>query len=95
MHQILVYGDSLTWGIVPDTRKRWSFGTRWPGVMERALIESGRDVRVIEDCLNGRRTVDGVHLDADQHEQLGMAIAEVAGVMLEVSAPADAGVPGR
>jgi len=224
MHQILVYGDSLTWGIVPDTRKRWPFGTRWPGVMERALIASGRDVRVIEDCLNGRRTVwddpfkpgrngrigieqrievnsplalvvlmlgtndfqavhqftasqsaqglativhairqapiepgmpvpailvvapppiheprgaiapkfegvakksaglsaalssvaadlgcrffdagtvtptsrvDGVHLDADQHGQLGMAIAEVAGAMLELSAPAEAGVPGR
>jgi len=52
-----VYGDSLTWGIVPDTRRRWPFSTRWPGVMERDLIASGHDVRVIEDCLNGRRTV--------------------------------------
>jgi lysophospholipase L1-like esterase len=57
MHQILVYSDSLTWGIVPDTRKRWPFGTRWPGVMERALVAAGHEVRVIEDCLNGRRTV--------------------------------------
>jgi lysophospholipase L1-like esterase len=57
MQQVLVYGDSLTWGIVPDTRKRWPFSTRWPGVMERALLTSGHDVRVIEDCLNGRRTV--------------------------------------
>ncbi len=57
MHQILVYADSLTWGIVPDTRKRWPFTTRWPGVMERALVKAGQDVRVIEDCLNGRRTV--------------------------------------
>ena len=57
MHQILVYADSLTWGIVPDTRKRWPFSTRWPGVMERVLVTSGHDVRVIEDCLNGRRTV--------------------------------------
>lgn len=57
MRQVLVYGDSLTWGIVPDTRKRWPFTTRWPGVMERTLIAAGHDVRVIEDCLNGRRTV--------------------------------------
>src|SRR5262245_50242601 len=57
MPQILVYADSLTWGIVPDTRKRWPFTTRWPGVMERALVNAGHDVRVIEDCLNGRRTV--------------------------------------
>jgi len=57
MQQILVYADSLTWGIIPDTRRRLPFETRWPGVMEHALIESGKNVRVIEDCLNGRRTV--------------------------------------
>jgi lysophospholipase L1-like esterase len=46
MRQVLVYGDSLTWGIV-----------RWPGVMERTLAASNHEIRVIEDCLNGRRTV--------------------------------------
>jgi lysophospholipase L1-like esterase len=25
MTQILVYGDSLIWGIVPETRTRWPF----------------------------------------------------------------------
>jgi lysophospholipase L1-like esterase len=55
--QILVYGDSLTWGIIPDSRDRWPFTTRWPGVMERTLVSAGHDIRVIEDCLNGRRTV--------------------------------------
>lgn len=30
---------------------------RWPGVMEAELRTHGEDVRVIEDCLNGRRTV--------------------------------------
>jgi len=57
MQQILVYGDSLTWGIVPHTRARLPFGERWPGVFEAALRAGGLDVRVIEDCLNGRRTV--------------------------------------
>jgi lysophospholipase L1-like esterase len=57
MQQILVYADSLTWGIVPGTRQRLPFDRRWPGVLENRLNDAGRPVRVIEDCLNGRRTV--------------------------------------
>jgi len=57
MHQILVYGDSLTWGIIPNTRQRLPFSQRWPGVLEHELTAAGSDVRVVEDCLNGRRTV--------------------------------------
>ena len=57
MQQILVYGDSQTWGIVPGTRERLPFEGRWPNVMEAELIRSGHAVRVIEDALNGRRTV--------------------------------------
>jgi lysophospholipase L1-like esterase len=56
MQHILVYADSLSWGIVPTTRKRLLFEQRWPGVMETCLDPSARKVRVIEDCLNGRRT---------------------------------------
>ena len=57
MQQILVYADSLSWGIVPNTRRRLAFDDRWPGALENALAAAGRRVRVIEDCLNGRRTV--------------------------------------
>jgi lysophospholipase L1-like esterase len=57
MQQILVYADSLSWGIIPNTRRRLTFEERWPGVLERSLIDRGRCVRVLEDCLNGRRTV--------------------------------------
>jgi lysophospholipase L1-like esterase len=57
VRQILVYGDSLTWGIIPNTRMRLPFGGRWPGVLEIKLNDAGQSVRVIEDCLNGRRTV--------------------------------------
>lgn len=57
MHQILVYADSLSWGLIPDTRNRFRFDQRWPGVMEIELGRMGESVRVIEDCLNGRRTV--------------------------------------
>lgn len=51
--RVLIYGDSLSWGIVPGTRKRLEFELRWPGVLEAEL--AGK-VRVIEECLNGRRT---------------------------------------
>jgi lysophospholipase L1-like esterase len=53
----LVYSDSLSWGIIPATRRRLPFEARWPGVMENALNAQSVSVRVIEDCLNGRRTV--------------------------------------
>ena len=56
MDQILVYSDSLTWGIIPNTRNRLHFHKRWPGVLESALKEKGKNVRIIENCLNGRRT---------------------------------------
>lgn len=57
MQHVLVYSDSLSWGIIPTTRNRQPFDQRWPGVMEIALNAKGNHVRVIEDCLNGRRTV--------------------------------------
>ena len=56
MKQILIYSDSLSWGIIPDTRKRLPFDRRWPGVFENSLLQEGKKVRVIENCLNGRRT---------------------------------------
>lgn len=57
MKQILVYGDSLTWGIVPGTRQRLPAAERWPIILEAGLIRDGHAVRIVEDCLNGRRTV--------------------------------------
>jgi len=57
MKQLLVYSDSLSWGIIPLTRNRLSFEQRWPGVLEIGLRKLGENVRVIEDCLNGRRTI--------------------------------------
>ena len=56
MQQILIYSDSLAWGIIPNTRERLPFDKRWPGVFENELLKEGKNVRVIENCLNGRRT---------------------------------------
>ena len=57
MQQVLLYSDSLSWGIVPGTRQRLPLAQRWAGVMEAALLAQGCAVRVIEDCLNGRTTI--------------------------------------
>lgn len=56
MKNILVYADSLSWGIIPNSRSRLSFDTRWPGVLEKELIKQDYAVRIHENCLNGRRT---------------------------------------
>lgn len=76
MNRILIYADSLTWGIIPDTRKRLAFSRRWPGVLENALNDNGLAVRVIENCLNGRRTVwdDPFKEGRDGSEGLAQAI---------------------
>lgn len=86
MQQVLVYGDSLSWGIVPLTRRRLPFAERWPGVMERALSSAGHPVRILEDCLNGRRTVwddpfkpgrkglDGLAQRVEMHSPLALVV---------------------
>ena len=48
MKQILVYADSLSWGIVPGTRQRLAFNARWPGVMENTLRMQGVAMRVFK-----------------------------------------------
>jgi lysophospholipase L1-like esterase len=73
LQHILVYSDSLSWGIIPGTRNRLAFDQRWPGVMENALIASGNRARVIEDCLNGRRTVWDDPFKPGRNGQNGLA----------------------
>ena len=73
MQQILIYADSLSWGIIPDTRKRLEFNARWPGVLEETLLARGRSVRIIEDCLNGRRTVWDDPFKAGRNGLIGLA----------------------
>ena len=50
MENILVYGDSLTWGIIPDTRRRLPFEQRWPGILEAQLSAAGLRCRGMADA---------------------------------------------
>lgn len=81
MKQILIYSDSLTWGIIPGTRNRLPFEKRWTGVLEHSLALSQQKVRVIEDCLNGRRTVWDDPFKAGRNGLVGLA------QRIEVSSP--------
>lgn len=83
MSTVLVYGDSVTWGIVPDTRRRLPFEERWPGVLEKGLAQRGLPVRVVEDCLNGRRTA------FDDPYKPGRNGLRGVGQVIEAQAPLD------
>lgn len=55
MKQILVYGDSVAWGLIPGSKfDRYPRNIRWPGVLQHQL---GQQYNVIEECLCAR-TID-------------------------------------
>lgn len=55
MKQLLCYGDSNTWGLIPGTWDRYSWGVRWTSILQEKLYPY--DVRVLEEGLCGRTTV--------------------------------------
>jgi|LSQX01.1.fsa_nt_gb lysophospholipase L1-like esterase len=54
MKYILCYGDSNTWGCIPEHKGRYDFDKRWTGVMQKEL---GPSYHIYENALNGRTTV--------------------------------------
>lgn len=55
MNQILTFGDSNTWGLIPGTKQRYPWGVRWTSVLQEK--ERCKNVRIIEEGLCGRTTV--------------------------------------
>lgn len=53
MANVLAFGDSNTWGLIPGTKERYPWGTRWTSLVQDNLEQ----VRIIEDGLCGRTTV--------------------------------------
>ncbi len=51
MKTILCYGDSLTWGLNPQTGTRYEYQHRWTSILQNEL---GNSVRIIEEALPGR-----------------------------------------
>ena len=55
MKEILCFGDSNTYGLIPGTKNRYGRDTRWTGLIEQQLY--GKGCRISEEGLCGRTTV--------------------------------------
>ncbi len=55
MKQILAFGDSNTWGLIPGSGERYPEHIRWTGILRKAAASYG--YRVLEDGVCGRTTV--------------------------------------
>lgn len=55
MKQILCFGDSNTYGLIPGTSGRYEWNVRWTGILDQQLKKDG--YRIIENGLCGRTTV--------------------------------------
>ncbi|MGN0772703.1 MAG: GDSL-type esterase/lipase family protein [Candidatus Ventricola sp.] len=84
MRQILCYGDSNTWGLIPGTLDRYPWDTRWTGILQSMLCSRG--VRVIEEGLCGRTTA---FEDTDRAGRNGAAMLPV---LLESHCPLDGAI---
>ena len=49
MKQILCFGDSNTYGLIPATKDRYDWNTRWTGILSKKIEKNG--YRVVEDVL--------------------------------------------
>ncbi|WP_157150092.1 SGNH/GDSL hydrolase family protein [Brachyspira sp. SAP_772] len=72
MLNILCYGDSNTFGLIPVVNKRYSINERWTGILQYIL---GNDYRIIEEGLNGRTTVFDDPFESGRN---GIAYIEIA-----------------
>ena len=53
MKQLLCFGDSNTWGLIPKTNERYPWGVRWTSILQEKL----QNVRILEEGLCGRTTI--------------------------------------
>lgn len=81
MKQIVCFGDSNTYGLVPRQQTRYPWHIRWTGRVQAQLQQYG--YRVIEEGLCGRTTV---FEDANRRGRTG---SELLPVLLESHAPLD------
>lgn len=55
MKEILCFGDSNTYGLIPGTTRRYGWGVRWSSLLDEKVKEYG--YRVAEEGLCGRTTM--------------------------------------
>lgn len=81
MKQILCFGDSNTYGLIPENGGRYVWEERWTGILNDAVAPKG--YRVIEEGLCGRTTV------FDDPFRPGRNGAKMLPIILETHAPVD------
>lgn len=86
MKRILCYGDSNTWGVIPDAdptleSQRHGDHARWCGVLRDTL---GEGYTVLEDGLNGRTTIYGDGEDAYKNGEPTLLPALQTGAPLDL-----------
>lgn len=80
MKRILCFGDSNTYGYIPDGTGRYDANIRWTGILQKKLASKAT---IIEEGLCGRTTVFQDEL------RLGRRGSEILPVLLESHAPLD------
>ena len=81
MKQILCFGDSNTYGLIPSTKDRYDWNTRWTGILSKKIEKNG--YRVVEEGLCGRTTI---FEDATRKGRKG---ADLLPIILETHKPID------
>lgn len=79
MKQILCFGDSNTYGLIPGTKERYAWEERWTGILGEKIKAKG--FRVVEEGLCGRTTV---FEDELRENRRGVAVLPM---LLETHAP--------
>ena len=81
MKEILCFGDSNTYGLIPGTTRRYDREARWTGILAEKLYDKG--YRIIEEGLCGRTSV------FDDATRDGRNGAKVLPMLLETHTPLD------
>lgn len=81
MRQILCFGDSNTFGYIPESGRRYPWGVRWTSILNEKL--GLENYRVIEEGLCGRTTIFEDPLRA------GRRGTDIFPTVLETHAPVD------
>ncbi len=81
MNNILCFGDSNTYGLIPGVNGRYEWGVRWTSLLDKRVRKFG--YRVVEEGLCGRTTV---FEDAVRQGRKGLSWLPV---LLEAHSPID------
>ena len=82
MKQILCFGDSNTYGLVPNENRRYEWGVRWTSILDEGIRDKG--YRVVEEGLCGRTTI------FEDAYRLGRKGTDVLPILLETHSPIEA-----